>query len=54
MSMAFDSYGNMWVADYNNARIQKFILNPNISGRHRPFIHRRQVSRLIGEAMPQK
>ena len=54
MSMAFDSYGNMWVADYNNARIQKFILNPNISGRHRPFIHRRQVSRLIREAMPQK
>ena len=39
MSMAFDSYGNIWIADYNNARIQKFILNPNISGRHRPFTH---------------
>ena len=53
MSMAFDSYGNIWVADYNNARIQKFILNPNISGRHRTFTHRRQVSRLIREAMRQ-
>ena len=52
-SMAFDSYGNIWVADYNNARIQKFILNPNVSGRHRSFIHRRQVSRLIREVMPQ-
>ena len=54
MSMSFDSYGNIWIADYNNARIQKFILNPNISGRYRTFIHRRQVLGLIREAMPQK
>ena len=39
MSMDFDSYGNIWVVDHGNARIQKFILNPNISGRHSTFTH---------------
>ena len=28
-SMSFDSYGNIWVADYSNTRIQKFVLSNN-------------------------
>jgi hypothetical protein len=31
-SMAFDSYGNMFVTDTNNKRVQKFVLASNISG----------------------
>ena len=32
--MAFDSYGNIWVADGNNYRIQKFVLTGNSYGEH--------------------
>ena len=31
--MSFDSDGNIWVADYNNQRVQKFVLKINSSGR---------------------
>ena len=31
-SLSFDSYGNMWVADCNNRRVQKFILQSNPCG----------------------
>jgi streptogramin lyase len=31
-SMAFDSYGNMFVVDTSNKRVQKFLLASNISG----------------------
>ena len=33
-SMSFDSYGNIWVADCNNKRVQKFILQSNLCGEH--------------------
>ena len=32
--MAFDSYGNIWVTDTNNRRIQKFILKANSCGKY--------------------
>ena len=35
-SMGFDSYGNIWVADTNNRRIQKFLLKPTPCGEHHP------------------
>ena len=31
-SMSFDSFGNIWVADSNNNRIQKFVLNNDTCG----------------------
>ena len=33
-SMSFDSYGNIWVTEYSNTRIQKFILNNDSCGEH--------------------
>ena len=33
-SMSFDSNGNMWVADYDNRRVQKFILRNHSTGKH--------------------
>jgi hypothetical protein len=33
-SIALDSYGNMFVADRNNSRIQKFILATNSCGKY--------------------
>jgi sugar lactone lactonase YvrE len=33
-SLAFDSYGNMFVADTNNGRIQKFFLATNSCGKY--------------------
>jgi sugar lactone lactonase YvrE len=33
-SMSFDSYGNIWVADFSNSRVQKFVLNTTMSGRY--------------------
>ena len=34
MTMNFDSYGNMFVVDLNNNRIQKFVLATNSCGKH--------------------
>jgi hypothetical protein len=34
LNMAFDSHGNILVADYNNMRIQKFVLATNSCGKH--------------------
>ena len=34
-TLSFDSYGNMFVADRNNGRIQKFILSTNSSGKYK-------------------
>ena len=31
--MSFDSYGNILVVDNSNARIQKFVLKTNSSGK---------------------
>ena len=31
--MAFDSFGNIWVADYGNNRVQKFLLENGIFGK---------------------
>jgi hypothetical protein len=36
--MAFDSYGNIWVTDGNNYRIQKFVLKGNPSGEQDPSL----------------
>jgi hypothetical protein len=33
-TMAFDSYGNIFVTDTQNSRIQKFVLASNVSGKH--------------------
>ena len=35
ITLSFDSYGNMFVTDFNNSRIQKFILLSNSSGRYK-------------------
>ena len=32
-TMAFDSYGNIWVADYENKRVQKFLLENSSYGK---------------------
>ena len=32
--LSFDSYGNLFVADYNNARVQKFFLATNACGKY--------------------
>ena len=37
-SMRFDSYGNIWVADCDNGRIQKFILKINSCGERFPYL----------------
>ena len=31
--MAFDSFGNIWVADYGNNRVQKFLLENGTHGK---------------------
>ena len=33
-SMGFDSDGNIWVADYGNRRVQKFVISRNYSGQY--------------------
>ena len=36
-SLSFDSHGNMWVIDFENKRLQKFVLTLNHSGRCRCY-----------------
>jgi hypothetical protein len=42
-SLSFDSYGNMFVTDANNNRIQKFILSTNSSGKYENRIVKNMV-----------
>ena len=37
-SMSFDSDGNIWVADTDNRRVQKFLLRPNPDGEQHSVI----------------
>ena len=34
LSMSFDSYGNIWVADSKNNRVQKFVVSPNSTSKY--------------------
>ncbi len=34
-TLSFDSYGNMFVIDWGNARVQKFLLSTNLCGKHK-------------------
>ena len=34
LSMSFDSYGNIWVADSENNRVQKFVVSPNSTSKY--------------------
>ena len=34
-SMSFDTYGNIWVVDFGNSRVQKFILSVSSSGKYK-------------------
>ena len=36
-SMAFDSYGNIFIVDYNNRRVQKFMLSTNSCSEYQNF-----------------
>ena len=43
-SMAFDSFGNIWVADYYNNRVQKFLLENDTYGKKKGLFYRWQTS----------
>jgi hypothetical protein len=42
-SLSFDSYGNMFITDGGNNRIQKFVLSTNSCGRSKRILFKRAM-----------